>query len=65
FVFFTLDKLVQKFVKHHHAVADDETDTKLLHLYAYENYRKLGRLFDIVFNENALALPHDQNISWI
>ncbi|CAH2047640.1 unnamed protein product, partial [Thlaspi arvense] len=60
-VFFTLDKLVQKFVKHLHAVAADETDTKLLHLYSYGNYRKPGRFFDIVFNENARALPHDLN----
>ncbi|CAD5312288.1 unnamed protein product [Arabidopsis thaliana] len=41
YVRFTLDKLVQKFVKHLHAVASDETDTKLLQLHAYENYRKL------------------------
>ncbi|AEE33637.1 unnamed protein product [Arabidopsis thaliana] len=62
YVLFTLDKLVQKFVKHLHAVAADETDTKLLQLYAYENYRKPGRFFDIVYHENARALLHDQNI---
>ncbi|VVA94092.1 unnamed protein product [Arabis nemorensis] len=62
YVLFTLDKLVQKFVKHLHAVAADDTDTKLLQLYAYENYRKPGRFFDIVYHENARALLHDQNI---
>ncbi|XP_020890278.1 paired amphipathic helix protein Sin3-like 5 isoform X2 [Arabidopsis lyrata subsp. lyrata] len=62
YVLFTLDKLVQKFVKHLHAVAADETDTKLLQLYAYENYRKPGRFFDMVYHENARALLHDQNI---
>ncbi|KAL1218756.1 Paired amphipathic helix protein Sin3-like 5 [Cardamine amara subsp. amara] len=62
YVLFTLDKLVQKFVKHLHVVAADETDNKLLQLYAYENYRKPGRFFDIVYHENARALLHDQNI---
>ncbi|KAF3557327.1 hypothetical protein F2Q69_00013230, partial [Brassica cretica] len=62
YVLFTLDKLVQKFVKHLHVVAADETDTKLLQLYTYENYRKPGRFFDIVYHENTRALLHDQNI---
>ncbi|KAG2262189.1 hypothetical protein Bca52824_069268 [Brassica carinata] len=62
YVLFTLDKLVQKFVKHLHVVAADETDTKLLQLYTYENCRKPGRFFDIVYHENARALLHDQNI---
>ncbi|CAL9242712.1 unnamed protein product [Arabidopsis halleri] len=29
---------------------------------AYENYRKSGRYFDIVYHENARSLPHYQNI---
>uniref|UniRef100_A0A1J3I1R9 Paired amphipathic helix protein Sin3-like 6 n=3 Tax=Noccaea caerulescens TaxID=107243 RepID=A0A1J3I1R9_NOCCA len=62
YVLFTLDKLVQKFVKHLHAVAADETDTKLLQLYAYENYRKPGRFLDLVYHENARALLHEANI---
>ncbi|KAJ0244111.1 Paired amphipathic helix protein Sin3-like 5 [Hirschfeldia incana] len=62
YVLFTLDKLVHKFVKHLHVVAADETDTKLLQLYTYENYRKPGRFFDIVYHENTRALLHDQNI---
>ncbi|XP_023633198.1 paired amphipathic helix protein Sin3-like 6 isoform X2 [Capsella rubella] len=62
YVLFTLDKLVQKFVKHLHAVAADETDTKLLQLHAYENYRKPGRFFDLVYHENARALLHEANI---
>ncbi|CAH8387248.1 unnamed protein product [Eruca vesicaria subsp. sativa] len=62
YVLFTLDKLVQKFVKHLHAVAADETDTKLLQLHTYEKYRKPGRFFDIVYHENARALLHEQNI---
>ncbi|KAL0689904.1 hypothetical protein Bca4012_089582 [Brassica carinata] len=62
YVLFTLDKLVQKFVKHLHSVAADDTDTKLLQLYTYENYRKPGRFFDIVYHENARALLHEQNI---
>ncbi|CAA7020729.1 unnamed protein product [Microthlaspi erraticum] len=62
YVLFTLDKLVQKFVKHLHAVAADETDTKLLQLYGYENYRKPGRFLDLVYYENARALLHEANI---
>ncbi|CAN8305638.1 unnamed protein product [Cochlearia groenlandica] len=62
YVLFTLDKLVHKFVKHLHVVASDETDTKLLQLYAYENCRKPERLFDIVYHENARALLHEANI---
>ncbi|XP_010543964.1 PREDICTED: paired amphipathic helix protein Sin3-like 5 isoform X2 [Tarenaya hassleriana] len=62
YVLFTLDKLVQKFVKHLHAVATDETDTKLLQLYTYENYRMPGRFFDVVYHENARTILHDQNI---
>ncbi|ESQ35817.1 hypothetical protein EUTSA_v10006620mg [Eutrema salsugineum] len=62
YILFTLEKLVQKFVKHLHAVAADETDTKLLELYAYENYRKPGRFFDLVYHDNAHALLHEANI---
>ncbi|CAG7861473.1 unnamed protein product [Brassica rapa] len=62
YILFTLDKLVQKFVKHLHAVAADETDTRLLQLQTYEKYRKPGRFFEIVYHENARALLHDQNI---
>ncbi|KAG5383079.1 hypothetical protein IGI04_034549 [Brassica rapa subsp. trilocularis] len=62
YILFTLDKLVQKFVKHIHAVAADETDTRLLQLQTYESYRKPGRFFEIVYHENARALLHDQNI---
>ncbi|CAF2040613.1 unnamed protein product [Brassica napus] len=62
YILFTLDKLVQKFVKHLHAVAADETDTRLLQLQTYESYRKPGRFFEIVYHENARALLHDQNI---
>ncbi|KAJ0265897.1 Histone deacetylase interacting domain-containing protein [Hirschfeldia incana] len=62
YILFTLDKLVQKFVKHLHIVAADETDTKLLQLQTYESYRKPGRFFEIVYHENARALLHDQNI---
>ncbi|EFH39207.1 hypothetical protein ARALYDRAFT_920943 [Arabidopsis lyrata subsp. lyrata] len=29
---------------------------------AYENYRKSGRYFDIVYHENARSVPHYQNI---
>ncbi|XP_018457757.1 paired amphipathic helix protein Sin3-like 5 [Raphanus sativus] len=62
YILFTLDKLVQKFVKHLHAVAADETDTRLLQLQTYESYRKPGRFFEIVYHENARALLHDHNI---
>ncbi|KAF8081477.1 hypothetical protein N665_0884s0006 [Sinapis alba] len=62
YILFTLDKLIQKFVKHLHAVAADETDTRLLQLQTYENYRKPGRFFETVYHENARALLHDQNI---
>ncbi|XP_018439632.1 paired amphipathic helix protein Sin3-like 6 isoform X2 [Raphanus sativus] len=62
YVLFTLDKLVQKLVKHLHAVAADETDTKLVQLYAYENCRKKGRFLDPLYHDNARALLHEANI---
>ncbi|KAJ0237597.1 Paired amphipathic helix protein Sin3-like 6 [Hirschfeldia incana] len=62
YVLFTLDKLVQKLVKQLHAVAADETDTKLVQLYEYENCRRKGRFFDLVYHENARAILHEANI---
>ncbi|CAF2082401.1 unnamed protein product [Brassica napus] len=62
YVLFTLDKLVQKLVKQLHAVASDETDTKLVQLYAYENCRKKGRFFDLVYHENARAILHEASM---
>ncbi|KAF2549695.1 hypothetical protein F2Q70_00019705 [Brassica cretica] len=62
YVLFTLDKLVQKLVKQLHAVAADETDTKLVQLYAYENCRKKERFFDLVYHENARAILHEANM---
>ncbi|CAN6884560.1 unnamed protein product [Brassica oleracea] len=62
YVLFTLDKLVQKLVKQLHAVAADETDTKLVQLYAYENCRRKGRFFDLVYHENARAILHEANM---
>lgn len=45
-----------------HAVAADETDTKLVQLYAYENCRRKGRFFDLVYDENARAILHEANM---
>ncbi|XP_031386160.1 paired amphipathic helix protein Sin3-like 4 isoform X2 [Punica granatum] len=62
YVLFTLDKLIYKLVKQLQAVATDEMDNKLLQLYAYEKSRKHGRFIDVVYNENARVLLHDENI---
>ncbi|CAI9284108.1 unnamed protein product [Lactuca saligna] len=40
FPVFTLDKLIDKLPKSLLAIATDEVNKKLLHLYAYENLRK-------------------------
>ncbi|KEH19930.1 paired amphipathic helix protein Sin3-like 3 isoform X2 [Medicago truncatula] len=64
YVLFTLDKLIYKLVKQLQAVASgtDEMDNKLLQLYAYEQSRKSGSFFDVVYHENARVLLHDENI---
>ncbi|XP_074563729.1 paired amphipathic helix protein Sin3-like 4 [Curcuma longa] len=60
YVLFTLDKLIFKVVKQLQAIASDEMDNKLLHLYLYEKSRA-GRSFDVVYHENARILLHDEN----
>ncbi|KAL6143380.1 hypothetical protein ACLB2K_054075 [Fragaria x ananassa] len=62
YVLFTLDKLIYKFVKQLQAVATDEMDNKLLHLYEYEKSRKKGKLIDSVYFENTRVLVHEENI---
>ncbi|XP_074569740.1 paired amphipathic helix protein Sin3-like 4 isoform X1 [Curcuma longa] len=62
YVLFTLDKLIFKVVKQLQAIASDEMDNKLLHLYLYEKSRRAGRSFDVVYHENARVLLHDENI---
>ncbi|CAN1311183.1 Paired amphipathic helix protein Sin3-like 4 [Linum perenne] len=62
YVLFTLDKLIYKLVKQLQTMAADETDSKLLQLYAYEKSRKVERFVDIVYHENARILLHDENI---
>ncbi|KAK7386922.1 hypothetical protein VNO78_27297 [Psophocarpus tetragonolobus] len=62
YVLFTLDKLIYKLVKQLQAVAAEEMDNKLLQLYAYEKSRNPGRFIDLVYNENARVLLHDENI---
>ncbi|KAG6486831.1 hypothetical protein ZIOFF_055411 [Zingiber officinale] len=52
YVLFTLDKLIFKVVKQLQAIASDEMDIKLLHLYLYEKSRRAGRSFDVVYHEN-------------
>lgn len=44
------------------AVAYDEIDNQLLQLYLYEKSRSPGRFFDLVYQENARALLHDDDI---
>lgn len=43
-------------------VAGDETDNKLLQLYAYENSRKPEQFMDSVYHENSRVLLNDGNI---
>ncbi|KAF9604331.1 hypothetical protein IFM89_005912 [Coptis chinensis] len=62
YMLFTLDKLIYKIVKQLQTVASDEMDHKLLQLYAYEKSRRLGRIVDLVYHENARVLLHDENI---
>ncbi|KAK1302225.1 Paired amphipathic helix protein Sin3-like 4 [Acorus calamus] len=62
YVLFTLDKLIYKVVKQLQSIASDETDNKLLQLYAYEKSRRRERFFDLVYHENARVLLHKENI---
>ncbi|GMH01660.1 hypothetical protein Nepgr_003499 [Nepenthes gracilis] len=62
YLLFTLDKLIYELVKQLQIVAADEMDKRLLQLYAYENSRKTGRFYDLVYHENARVLLHDDNI---
>ncbi|KAE8692347.1 hypothetical protein F3Y22_tig00110840pilonHSYRG00123 [Hibiscus syriacus] len=43
-------------------VAREEMDNKLLQLYAYEKLRYSGRFIDVVYQDNARLLLHDDNI---
>ncbi|KAI3720274.1 hypothetical protein L6452_21187 [Arctium lappa] len=62
FSVFTLDKLIYKLSKQLLAIAMDEVDNKLLHLYAYEHMRKPGRFVDELYNANARVIVNDDNI---
>ncbi|VVA94715.1 unnamed protein product [Arabis nemorensis] len=62
YVLFTLDKLIHKFIKHLQGVAADETDNKLLQLYAYEKSRKPEKIADGVYYDNVRVLLPDENI---
>ncbi|CAH1417181.1 unnamed protein product [Lactuca virosa] len=62
FPVFTLDKLIYKLSKQVLAIAGDEVDNKLLHLYAYENMRKPERFIDELYNANARVIVNDDNI---
>lgn len=44
------------------AIAGDEVDNKLLHLYAYENMRKPERFIDELYNANARVIVNDDDI---
>ncbi|KAG1342737.1 hypothetical protein COCNU_05G009660 [Cocos nucifera] len=62
YVLFTLDKLIYKVVKQLQAIASDEMENKLLHLYLYEKSRKPESFCDLVYHENARVLLHDESI---
>ncbi|CAN8256262.1 unnamed protein product [Cochlearia groenlandica] len=62
YVLFTLEKLIYKLVKQLQAVVADDMDNKLLQLYEYEKSRKLGRVIDSVYYENARILLHEDSI---
>ncbi|VFQ66742.1 unnamed protein product [Cuscuta campestris] len=62
YLLFTLDKLIYKLVKLLQTIATDEMENKLLQLYMYEQSRKSGLLFDVVYHENVRVFIHDENI---
>lgn len=62
YVLFTLDKLIYKVVKQLQAIAADDMDSKLLQLCFYEKSRRPGRMFDLVYHENARVLLHDESM---
>ncbi|CAH9087521.1 unnamed protein product [Cuscuta epithymum] len=62
YLLFTLDKLIYKLVKQLQTIATDDTENKLLQIYMYEQSRKAGLSFDVVYHENVRAFIHDENI---
>lgn len=59
YVLFTLDKLVQKFVKHMQTMVQDDQTLKLLQLYKYENARTL-EVKDSVYMVNCANLMSEE-----
>ncbi|CAA7408524.1 unnamed protein product [Spirodela intermedia] len=59
YMLFTLDKLIYKLIKQVQAIASDETDNKLLQLYAYERSRRPGQFIDLAYQENAHVILND------
>ncbi|KAJ0449534.1 putative transcription regulator Others family [Helianthus annuus] len=62
FPLFTLDKLIYKLSKQLVAIAMDEVDNKLLHLYTYERMRNPGSFVDELYYANARVIANDNSI---
>nr|XP_043624994.1 paired amphipathic helix protein Sin3-like 5 [Erigeron canadensis]XP_043624995.1 paired amphipathic helix protein Sin3-like 5 [Erigeron canadensis] len=62
FPVFTLDKLIYMLSKQLLAIAMDEVDNKLLHLYAYEHMRKPGGFMYELYNANSRVIVNDDNL---
>ncbi|XP_071709702.1 paired amphipathic helix protein Sin3-like 4 isoform X2 [Rutidosis leptorrhynchoides] len=62
FFVFTLDKLIYNLSKQLLAIATDEVDDKLIHLYAYEHMRNPENFVDELYKANARVIVHDDNI---
>eukprot|EP00775_Hariotina_reticulata_P006274 gene6274-6513_t len=59
YVLFTLDKLIQKFIKHMASMVQDEQTMRLIDLHKYESARRLP-ISDEVYKANANLLLHDE-----
>ncbi|WIA19087.1 hypothetical protein OEZ85_003737 [Tetradesmus obliquus] len=59
YVLFTLDKLIQKFIKHMASMVQDEQSMRLVELHKYEAARR-GPVADEVYRANANILLHDE-----
>eukprot|EP00878_Enallax_costatus_P007439 GHUV01007791.1.p1 GENE.GHUV01007791.1~~GHUV01007791.1.p1 ORF type:complete len:1062 (+),score=409.26 GHUV01007791.1:105-3290(+) len=59
YVLFTLDKLIQKFIKHMASMVQEEQAMRLCDLHKYESARRLP-ICDEVYRANANILLHDE-----
>ncbi|KAL8532585.1 hypothetical protein ACS0TY_008973 [Phlomoides rotata] len=62
YILFSLDKLIHKLIKQLQTIASEETENKLVLLYAYERSRNPAKFSDVIYHENARFLLPEDNL---